>query len=254
MLKSYLPLCLHAPTPEIEEANARVFALLKQASGLSRLDRLIGLGPSNDVFKMAQLPSNSVGLESTVQPMNEVLCDQLARKTFGGVVKKKSTENYKGEPYITSFLCTSLWTFYGVLKPGGFLIATVNGVGAVFHCFYILIFLIYSPPDKKVQTAKLVGILDVAFLGAVISVTLLALHGPIQLTVLGILCTALTILMYASPLLAMDIEIGNGNGDSKVRKAVRRVKSLPKPTLDRQPRVLKTLSFGAYPLPSTCPN
>ncbi|KAL2339792.1 hypothetical protein Fmac_007732 [Flemingia macrophylla] len=124
-------------------------------------------------------------------------------KTFYKVVKKKSTENCKGAPYITTFLCASLWTSYGVLKPGGFQIAIVNGVGAVFHCIYILMFLIYSPQDKKVKTALSVAILDVGFLGIVISVILFALHGTIQLSVLGILCCGLTIIMYASPLLAM---------------------------------------------------
>lgn len=124
-------------------------------------------------------------------------------KTFCRVVKNKSTENYKGAPYIATFLCTSLWTFYGVLKPGGFLVATVNGAGAIFHCTYILLFLIYSPQDKKVKTAQLVGILDVGFLAAVISVTLFVLHGTIQLTFLGISCSGLTIIMYGSPLLAM---------------------------------------------------
>ena len=53
------------------------------------------------------------------------------------------------------------------------------------------------------KTAKLVAILDVGFLGAVISVTLFALRGSLQLTFLGILCTVLTIMMYASPLVTM---------------------------------------------------
>ena len=66
-------------------------------------------------------------------------------------MKKKSTENYKGAPYITTFLSTSLWTFYGVLKPGGFFVATVNGAGAVLQCIYILLFLVYAPKDKKVH-------------------------------------------------------------------------------------------------------
>ncbi|MED6120168.1 hypothetical protein PIB30_018374 [Stylosanthes scabra] len=123
--------------------------------------------------------------------------------TFREVVKKKSTENYKGAPYIATFLCTSLWSFYGVLKPGGFLVAAVNGAGALFHCVYILIFILYSPQDTKMRTAHYVGVVDVGFVATVISVTVLVLDGSIQLTVLGMLCSALTVLMYASPLLAM---------------------------------------------------
>ncbi|XVE89620.1 hypothetical protein DITRI_Ditri20bG0010600 [Diplodiscus trichospermus] len=124
-------------------------------------------------------------------------------KTFWGVIKKKSTENYKGIPYITTLLSTSLWTFYGIINPDGLLVVTVNCAGAIFQLIYVTLFLIYAPKDKKVKTAKLVAVLNVGFLGAVIAVTLLAIHGNTRLTFVGILCAALTIGMYASPLSAM---------------------------------------------------
>ncbi|TYJ11698.1 hypothetical protein E1A91_A11G295100v1 [Gossypium mustelinum] len=121
-------------------------------------------------------------------------------KTFWWVVKKKSTKNYKGVPYITTLLSTSLWTFYGIMNPDGLLVVTVNGAGAIFQLIYVILFLVYAPKDKKVKTAKLVAILDVGFLGAVIAVTLLAFHGTMRLTFVGIICAGLTIGMYASPL------------------------------------------------------
>ncbi|XP_028065293.1 bidirectional sugar transporter SWEET16-like [Camellia sinensis] len=74
--------------------------------------------------------------------------------TFKGVVKKKSTENYNGLPYITTLLSTSLWTFYGILKPGGLLILTVNGAGAVLQFIYVTLFLVYAPRDIKVNPKK----------------------------------------------------------------------------------------------------
>ncbi|KAA3472625.1 bidirectional sugar transporter SWEET16-like isoform X1 [Gossypium australe] len=124
-------------------------------------------------------------------------------KTFWWVVKKKSTENYKGVPYITTFLSTSLWTFYGIMNPDGLLVVTVNGAGAIFQLIYVVLFLVYAPKDKKVKTAKLVAILDVGFLGAVIALTRLAFHGTMRLTFVGIICAGLTIGMYASPLSVM---------------------------------------------------
>lgn len=124
------------------------------------------------------------------------------RKTFWGVVKKKSTENYKGIPYITTLLSTSLWTFYGLIKPD-ILVVSVNGVGAIFQFIYVTLFLIYAPKDTKVTMAKLVAILNVGFLGVVIVVALLAIHGNLRITFVGILCAALTIGMYAAPLSAM---------------------------------------------------
>ncbi|XP_062084855.1 bidirectional sugar transporter SWEET17-like [Humulus lupulus] len=128
-------------------------------------------------------------------------------KTFWGVLKVKSTENYQGLPYITTLLSTSLWTFYGILNPDGLLIMTVNGAGAIFQLIYVTIFLIYAPMDKKVKTGKLFAILDVGFFGSVIVLTLFAIREELKLTFVGILCSALTIAMYASPLTVMGLVI-----------------------------------------------
>lgn len=68
------------------------------------------------------------------------------------MVKKKSTENYKGDPYITTLLSTSLWSFYGLLKPGGLLVVTVNGAGVVFQLVYVALFLAYAPKNIKVTS------------------------------------------------------------------------------------------------------
>ncbi|KAI9185002.1 hypothetical protein LWI28_003263 [Acer negundo] len=101
-------------------------------------------------------------------------------------------------------MSTSLWTLYGLMKPGGFLIMTVNGVGAVLQFTYITLFLIYAPREMKIKTAKLAVILDVGFLGTVFAITLLAMHKlSLRLTFIGIICAGLTIGVYASPLLVM---------------------------------------------------
>ena len=78
------------------------------------------------------------------------------RKTFWWVVKKKSTENYNGIPYITMLLNTCLWTFYGLRKPGGLLLVTINGIGDVLQIIFVTLFLIYAPKDKKVILMSLV--------------------------------------------------------------------------------------------------
>ncbi|XP_055816660.1 bidirectional sugar transporter SWEET16-like [Solanum dulcamara] len=123
-------------------------------------------------------------------------------KTFKRIIKKKSTEDFKGIPYITTLLSTSLWTFYGLLKPGGLLVVTVNGTGIFLHILYVTLFLMYAPKTLKIQSMKLVAIINITFLGAVIAITLLAVHGTTRLTLVGILCAALNIGMYASPLAA----------------------------------------------------
>ncbi|KAL5565990.1 hypothetical protein UlMin_029154 [Ulmus minor] len=128
-------------------------------------------------------------------------------KTFCRVVKKKSTENFKGIPYVTTLLSTSLWTFYGLLKPNGLLVVTVNAAGATLQLIYVTLFLIYAPKDKKIKTGKLVAILNVGFLGSVIAMTLLAVREDIKLTFVGLLCAAFTVGMYAAPLSIMGMVI-----------------------------------------------
>jgi solute carrier family 50 (sugar transporter) len=50
---------------------------------------------------------------------------------------------------------------------------------------------------------KLVAAVNIGFFALVVLVTLFALHGSIRLLVIGVLCAALTIGMYASPMAAM---------------------------------------------------
>ncbi|XP_068662757.1 bidirectional sugar transporter SWEET16-like [Aristolochia californica] len=123
--------------------------------------------------------------------------------TFRRVVKKKSTENFKSIPYVATLLSTSLWTFYGLLKPDGLLVSTVNGAGAALQTIYVILFLIYAPKDTKIKTLKLFLAMDIGFLGAVVAITLLALHGSQQIVVVGFLCAGLTLGMYGSPMAAM---------------------------------------------------
>ncbi|XXG84275.1 hypothetical protein AAC387_Pa10g1823 [Persea americana] len=123
--------------------------------------------------------------------------------TFKRVVKKKSIENYKGLPYVCTLLSTSMWSFYGLVKPGGLLIVTVNGAGTVLEAIYVTLYIIFAPKDTRVKMIKLVALLNIGSLGVVIAVTLLAIHGSLRLLVLGFMCAGLTLGMYASPLGAM---------------------------------------------------
>ncbi|KAL6902062.1 hypothetical protein ACP4OV_004938 [Aristida adscensionis] len=123
--------------------------------------------------------------------------------TFRRIVRNKSTEDFRWLPYVTTLLSTSLWTFYGLLKPGGLLVVTVNGAGAALEAIYVTLYLAYAPKETKTKMAKLVLAVNVGFLAAVVVVTLLALHGGARLLAVGLLCAALTIGMYAAPMAAM---------------------------------------------------
>uniref|UniRef100_A0ACD5WVZ5 Uncharacterized protein n=1 Tax=Avena sativa TaxID=4498 RepID=A0ACD5WVZ5_AVESA len=123
--------------------------------------------------------------------------------TFRRIVKLTSTQEFRWLPYVTTLLSTSLWTFYGFLKPGGFLIITVNGAGAVLQTIYVALYLAYAPRETKMKMAKVVLAVNVCFFAAVVLVGLLALHGAVRLFAVGMVCSAITIGMYAAPMAAM---------------------------------------------------
>ncbi|XP_057778759.1 bidirectional sugar transporter SWEET16-like [Salvia miltiorrhiza] len=119
------------------------------------------------------------------------------------IVKKKSSENYKGVPYVTTLLSTSLWTLYGAVDPDdGVLIVTVNSVGIASQAAYLLLFLFYASKERKVKYLGLV-VLELLFLGIVIAATLGVFHGDLRRTFVGVLCATFTIAMYAAPLSAV---------------------------------------------------
>ncbi|CAK9170066.1 unnamed protein product [Ilex paraguariensis] len=123
--------------------------------------------------------------------------------TFWRIVTNRSTEEFESLPYICTLLNSSLWTYYGITKPGGLLVATVNGFGIIVETVYIALFLIFAPEKMKAKTVVLVGILDVGFLAAAILFTQLALQGDLRIEAIGLLGAGLNIIMYGSPLAVM---------------------------------------------------
>ncbi|KAE8651615.1 bidirectional sugar transporter SWEET16 [Cucumis sativus] len=121
-------------------------------------------------------------------------------KTFWRVLKKRSTEEFDSLPYVSTFLTASLWAYYGLIKPDGFLIVTVNIFGLSLQICYLTIFLLFSPPHMKVRTTTLVAIFDVGFVGGTISISYFMLHGNSRINVIGFICAALNIINCGSPL------------------------------------------------------
>ncbi|KAJ4955713.1 hypothetical protein NE237_012496 [Protea cynaroides] len=123
--------------------------------------------------------------------------------TFLRIVKNRSTEEFESFPYICTLLSSSLWTYYGIIRPGSYLVATVNGFGALVEAIYVVLFLIFAPAKMKAKTAVLLMTLEGGFLAAVLLATSLAMHGDVRIDVLGFICAGLNIVMYGSPLVVM---------------------------------------------------
>ena len=75
-------------------------------------------------------------------------------KTFWKIVRNGSTEDFESAPYVVTLLSSSLWVYYGITKPDGFLVATVNGVGIILEAIYVTLFLIYATPSLRVRSCN----------------------------------------------------------------------------------------------------
>ncbi|KAI5058589.1 hypothetical protein GOP47_0026759 [Adiantum capillus-veneris] len=129
--------------------------------------------------------------------------------TFYKIVKKRSTEEFSGLPYVCTLFNCLLWVLYGLpfIKPHSMLILTINGFGVALELVYIVIFLTYAAKQKKMQMMKWILAVVVAY-SVVILVVLLGLHSlTTRQLAAGSMCVVVAIAMYASPLSVMGLVI-----------------------------------------------
>ncbi|GJN05411.1 hypothetical protein PR202_ga23033 [Eleusine coracana subsp. coracana] len=126
------------------------------------------------------------------------------RKTFCRIVRRGSTEEFEPSPYVFTLLNALLWVHYGLTKPDGFLVATVNGFGAVMEAIYVVLFIVYAVDHStRVKTVKLAVAADIVAFGVVFLATSLAISAlGLRIMVIGTICMCLNIVMYGSPLAA----------------------------------------------------
>ncbi|AEE83666.1 Nodulin MtN3 family protein [Arabidopsis thaliana] len=125
-------------------------------------------------------------------------------ETFWKIVKRRSTEEYKSLPYICTLLGSSLWTYYGIVTPGEYLVSTVNGFGALVETIYVSLFLFYAPRHLKLKTVDVEAMLNVFFPIAAIVATRSAFEDEkMRSQSIGFISAGLNIIMYGSPLSAM---------------------------------------------------
>lgn len=62
------------------------------------------------------------------------------------IIKAKSVQAFKPDPYLATFLNCIMWMFYGlpIVHPDSLLLITINGAGFAIQATYIVIFFTYS--------------------------------------------------------------------------------------------------------------
>ncbi|KAL3504341.1 hypothetical protein ACH5RR_034182 [Cinchona calisaya] len=121
--------------------------------------------------------------------------------TFWRIIKKRSTEQFSGIPYVMTLLNCLLSAWYGLpfVSPHNLLVSTINGTGAAIEIIYVLVFLIFAPKKEKTKIFCLFVLVLTVF-AAVVLVSLFALHGQNRKLLCGLAATIFSIIMYASPL------------------------------------------------------
>uniref|UniRef100_A0A0E0K0A3 Bidirectional sugar transporter SWEET n=1 Tax=Oryza punctata TaxID=4537 RepID=A0A0E0K0A3_ORYPU len=120
--------------------------------------------------------------------------------TFYRVYRKKSTEGFQSTPYVVTLFSCMLWMYYAFVKSGSELLVTINGVGCVIETVYLAMYLAYAPKSARMLTAKMLLGLNIGLFGVIALVTLLLSHGELRVHVLGWICVAVSLSVFAAPL------------------------------------------------------
>ncbi|XP_027080938.2 bidirectional sugar transporter SWEET7 [Coffea arabica] len=129
--------------------------------------------------------------------------------TFVRICKKKSVEQYSAVPYLATFINCALWVLYGLpmVHPNSTLVVTINGTGFVIEVVFLLLFIAYSDPKKRLKVVVIVVVESLSVAVLALLVLTLAHTTKLRSAVVGSICMAANIMMYASPLAVMKLVI-----------------------------------------------
>ncbi|KAG6584167.1 bidirectional sugar transporter SWEET12-like isoform X2 [Cucurbita moschata] len=127
--------------------------------------------------------------------------------TFIRICKKKSTEGFQSVPYVVALFSAMLWLYYASFKPDETLLITINSVGCVIEIVYIAIFVAFAPKQIRISTLRFVLLLNFGGFCIILLVTHFLVHGSNRVKVLGWICVAFSISVFAAPLSIMRLVI-----------------------------------------------
>ncbi|KAK6154209.1 hypothetical protein DH2020_013848 [Rehmannia glutinosa] len=121
--------------------------------------------------------------------------------TFYKIYKKKSTEGFQSVPYVIGLFSAMLWIYYAFLKPDTTLLITINSVGCLIQSSYICFYLFFAPKYARVQTVKMLVLLNVVGLGLIMLLThFLAKDDSYRANIVGWICLVFSLCVFVAPL------------------------------------------------------
>ncbi|KAF5459589.1 hypothetical protein F2P56_019527 [Juglans regia] len=127
--------------------------------------------------------------------------------TFLRVFKKKSTDGFQSLPYVVAIFSAMLWMYYASLKSDEILLITINSFGCVVETIYVALYIIYAPKQARMLTLRLVLLLNVGGFCVLLLLSQFLAKGPNRVRVLGWVCVAFSISVFAAPLSIMRVVI-----------------------------------------------
>ncbi|KAG9136814.1 hypothetical protein Leryth_004568 [Lithospermum erythrorhizon] len=120
--------------------------------------------------------------------------------TFIRIYKEKSTLAFQSLPYIVGLFSAMLWMYYALIKTNTLLLISINSFGCVIETIYIFMFLLYAPKKARNDTAKLLSFLNVGVFLMIFFLTYYPLKGDTRVAVVGWICVAFSVSVFAAPL------------------------------------------------------
>ncbi|KAM5571586.1 bidirectional sugar transporter SWEET12-like [Rosa sericea] len=127
--------------------------------------------------------------------------------TFFRVYKKKSTEGFQSVPYIFALFSATIWIYYASLKSDEMLLITINGFGCVIETIYIAMYITYAPKQARVNTLRLLLLVNFGGFCLILLLSHFLAQGPTRVKVLGWVCVAFSVSVFAAPLSIMRLVI-----------------------------------------------
>ncbi|XWS51468.1 hypothetical protein CRYUN_Cryun12cG0178900 [Craigia yunnanensis] len=123
--------------------------------------------------------------------------------TFIRVCKKKSTEGFQSIPYVVSLFSAMLWIYYAFVKPGAFLLITINSFGCVVETVYIAVYIAYAPKQARMSTLRILLLLNFGGFCSILLLSHFLAKGSNRVQLLGWICVAFATSVFAAPLSIM---------------------------------------------------
>ncbi|KAL7152772.1 hypothetical protein ABFS83_04G120800 [Erythranthe nasuta] len=120
--------------------------------------------------------------------------------TFYTIFKKKSTQGFQSVPYVVGLFSAMLWIYYAFLKTETTLLITINTVGCFVQSTYICFYLFFASKNARIQTVKLILLLNVVGFGLIIVLTHFWAKDSNRDDIVGWICLVFSLCVFVAPL------------------------------------------------------